>query len=160
MCPKSIARSSKYFVLMLLAGRSDELILADWVGQEKSGRKKGGDRSGSKMVNRVFAIRLGRTLTISLCGLSEPLLTKLCLVLFLEQPQLPLRRTATQSFGNHEHSQALFSPGLTVEENAFLAFSLSWDVFFGKEKLKLGIKMGKYSKKYGHAGILFNSFPN
>jgi len=30
---------------MLLAGRSDELILADWVGQEKSWGKKGGDRS-------------------------------------------------------------------------------------------------------------------
>jgi len=65
----------------------------------------------------------------------------------LEKPQLPLRRTAAQSFGNHELSQALFSPGLTVEENAFLAFSLSWDVFFLKGKTEVGDEDGKVFKE-------------
>jgi len=50
-------------------------------------------------VNRALTTRLGRTLTLSLC-LSKLLLTHLFSVLFLEQPQLPKRRTTAQSFGN------------------------------------------------------------
>jgi len=41
---------------------------------------------GSLKANRVFAIRLARTITLSLC-LSELLLTNLFFELFLEQPQ-------------------------------------------------------------------------
>ena len=55
------------------------------------------------MINWVPITRLGRTLTLLLC-LSELLMTNLIFVLFLEQPQLPKRRTAAQSFEHLELS--------------------------------------------------------
>jgi len=51
------------------------------------------------VANRVFAIHLGQTVTLSLC-LSELLLTNVFCIRFLEQSQLPKRQTAAQSIGN------------------------------------------------------------
>jgi len=85
---------------------------------------------GSCVISRVFTTRLGRTLRVSLCsGLSELLLTNLFFVLFLEQPQLPKRPTAAQSFGHPELS--FFRPVLIVEEFFFfLSFFLGMFFYF------------------------------